>query len=148
MRFKSSKFLGVSILALATVFMTQGCGTFGAKPVDNGQTALIQEVNGQAEMKLDEGEWETAMKAVKLRAGDELRTRENSIVTLQLGENGGSLDLQENSVLKIVQIGGTLDTPEPGAIVELKKGRVTGDTKNPTKAKVQVRTPRGNFVID
>jgi hypothetical protein len=148
MRFKSSKFLGVSILALATVFMTQGCGTFGTKPVDNGQTALIQEVNGQAEMKLDEGEWETAIKGVKLRAGDELRTRESSIVTLQLGENGGSLDLQEDSVLKIEQIGGTLDKPEPGAVIELKKGRVTGDTKNPVKTKVQVRTPRGNFVIE
>ena len=142
------RFPSIAVLISVGAICFQGCSTPGTARVDNGETALIQDINGEAEMVLDEGEWEPAHTGVKMRAGDKIRTRENSTATLELGENGGSVQLQPRSEIKIQQIGSDLNHPEVNAVLELEKGRIIGDTKNPPKhGKIMVRTPRETFEV-
>jgi len=142
------KLLAQAGFILLASICIQGCSTIGSARVDNGQTAMIQDINGEAEMVLDEGEWQPAHSGVKLRAGDKIRTRENSTATLDLGENAGSVQLQPESQLKIQQIGSDPNHADLNAVLELEKGRIIGDTKSPPKhGKVMVRTPRGTFEV-
>lgn len=73
-----------------------------------------------------------------------MRTGPGSRVNLSLGPHGGVLTVHPDSVLELERLGPSADEPAVAAVLNLARGRVTGDTLDlPAGMKIVVKTLGG-----
>jgi len=138
-------FSGIALFILASM---SGCAT-SATPSEarTGGEAAIVRVEGSADL-FRGGIWTTAYGGETLHQGDQARTAANGKIDINLGSYGGVLTLMPDSLLQLEQLGPTSPEAEVLAIVDLRLGRVIGDTlKPPARKKVLIRTSTGTQEI-
>ena len=134
-----------TLLAVATAFLLAGCAsTYRMK---SPGYVTVQSRAGVAEISRQGGAFKKAARGNFLRPGDVARTGAQGRIDFDLGRFGGVLTLHPYSTLRFEQIGIAGD-PEVLAILELPRGRVTGDTLElPDGASIVVKTPAGEHRI-
>jgi len=107
-------------------------------------TARVNSLEGSAEVSRGDGAWESASLWHKFSAGDRARTGADGTLNLTLGRYGGVLTLMPGSLLEFEQLGPVEGNPRIVAVLNLREGRVVGDTlKLPEGTQVQVKTRAG-----
>ena len=143
----SAEIFTVALISAMTLFFS-GCATQKTAYSDPNATAVVQEVSGAAEISTDGSSWGKAAPGTAIPAGSRIRTSPNGMVTLNLGNNGGSVDVMPGSLLEIERLGATTSEPDVLAVLNLREGRAVGDTKNPpSHGKVIIRTPKGTYEV-
>ena len=140
---------GSFILALLSTvaLIVTGCAT-RKSPVSSAGSAVLQEVRGDVQITTGGSSWSKARRGDSVHAGELVRTGQNGSATINLGSNGGSLEVKPGSLLELRQIGPSGRDPEVVAILNVLEGRIVGDTKNPpSKGKVIVQTRGGTYEI-
>jgi hypothetical protein len=136
------------IFAFFAICFLSACANHKTHYFSSPNDAVIQAVSGMAEISNGGGPWSKAQTGDLVRAGARVRTAENGSATLNLGMNGGSVDVMPGSLLEIERLGPTQSDPDVLAVLSLLEGRVQGDTRNPpSHGKVVVRTRGGAFEI-
>lgn len=127
------------LLTVGLVLLQAGCATSGGLST-RGDSAVIQSIEGSAELSTQEDRWRTARPGQTVRAGATVRTAADSRVHFDL-KAGGVLTLHPDSTLTFERI--ALDK-EVLAVLNLTRGRVTGDTGRPAgETKIVVKTLGG-----
>ena len=135
------------LLLGSAVFVWAGCATAHSLPVSSGNAALTR-VSGTVETSLDGAHWRNAHPGDIISQDGWLRTRADGHVAVRLDPFGGVLTLMPGSVLQFAQLGRKEADSEIVATLDLRQGRVVGDTLAlPPHAKILVRTPEGAYDI-
>jgi hypothetical protein len=122
--------------------LASGCVTPLHGP--GGSTARISSLEGQAEIAHSGDPFEPASLWQKVSTGDRARTGANGKINFSLGRHGGVLTLMPDSLLEFERLGTTDQDSRIIAILNLREGRVIGDTlKLPEGKRVQVKTRGG-----
>jgi len=136
-------------LAAVIFLFSIGCASAGphASPQTDGR-ALIKHVEGIAEVSGPAGAWSRARESDALRQGDQVRTGANGKIDFDLGTSGGVLTLMPESLLRFEQLGSAPSGTDVLAILDLREGRVVGDTLQlPPHKKILVKTRTGSYEI-
>jgi hypothetical protein len=138
----------VSGIALFILASMSGCATSTTRSeARTGGEAAIVRVEGSADL-FRAGNWAPARVGETLHQGDQARTAANGKIEINLGNYGGVLTLTPDSLLRLEQLGPTSPEAEVLAIVDLRRGRVIGDTlKPPARKTILIRTPTGTQEI-
>ena len=134
----------MKIIVVLTIagFLLTGCASTTVRGGKGG--AVAQSVNGAAEFSSGEGQWQKLRSGRKVEAGANVQTGADSTVHFNLGDYGGVLTVHPESTLTFEQIGPTAPDDEVLAVLNLTRGRVTGDTlKLPGGKKIIVKTLGG-----
>lgn len=129
-------------LSSLAILLLSACVTPLHSP--GGSTARISSLEGQAEIARNGEEFEPATLWQKVSTGDRARTGGNGKINLSLGRHGGVLTLMPDSLVEFERIGTSEDDARIVAILNLREGRVVGDTlKLPEGKRVQIKTRGG-----
>ena len=105
---------------------------------------MVQSVTGTAEVLDDAGQWRRVRRGDNIREGLTVRTGAGSRVDLKLVPYGGVLTLHPESTVTFERIGRRTGTEDAAAILDLTRGRITGDTLVlPSGTKIFVKTLGG-----
>jgi hypothetical protein len=130
---------GMNKLVLCALVVIAGCAT----PRAGRMAATVQSVTGSAEVQRKDGQWRPLRQGDRLGAGASVQTGPGGTISFQLGTAGGVLVLHPNSTVVFEQLGAAPD-PDVLAVLNLTRGRVTGDTlRPPGQRKIIVKTPGG-----
>ncbi len=139
---------GLPGLFLVASLLLIGCATHRVSMAPSSSEAVIQDVSGGAEISTGANSWSKAQPGSTLHTGSRVKTGPNGTVTVNLGSNGGSVDVMPGSLVEIERLGATRTEPEVVAILNLLEGRVVGDTKTPpSHGKILVRTRGGTYEV-
>jgi hypothetical protein len=131
---------------VALLLFATGCATM--RSGGGAGSARISSVEGNAEIAHGNGAWETARLWQKLSTGDRARTGANGTINFSLAGHGGVLTLMPDSLLEFEQLGATEPDGRILAVLNLREGRIVGDTlKLPEGKRIQVKTRGGTHEI-
>ena len=108
-------------------------------------SAQITQTRGNTEI-MQGGAWKSARVGVGLREGDAIRTGAASDADLHFGEFGGAARVNPESEVWIQHFGWTNEPAGKTMVVilDLRKGRISGDTLNPApNSRFLVKTDAG-----
>jgi len=136
----------VALVAIGS-FILGGCASHKATYFGLNSAAIVEEVRGSAEVSRSGSAWNMAQTGNTIHPGGRVRTGSDGTVTLNLGSNGGTVEVIPDSLLELEQIGPTGGNSEVLATLNVLEGGVRGDTKNPPRGKILVRTRGGTYEI-
>jgi hypothetical protein len=133
------KKLDLLLVVFMSVFLTS-THAFSEEP----RKAIVTEVRGMVEARVDSLDWRPAQAGLVLHERDEIRTAENSFAAILVDEEGksGKLDLKEKSHLKFNQLNLEPLTGDKTTLLDLAIGRVMVKAeKLQGDSTFEVRTP-------
>ena len=136
----------VAVAAISS-FILVGCASHKTTYFGLNSAAIVESVQGSAEVSRTGNAWSAAQTGNTIHPGGRVRTGSDGTVTLNLGGNGGTVEVIPDSLLELEQIGPTGGNPEVLATLNVLEGGVRGDTKNPPRGKILVRTHGGTYEI-
>jgi hypothetical protein len=131
-----------SILLLC--LLATGCATpRSTPPTASSAHVLVANRTGTAAISRADGVFKSATRGSAVHQGDVARTGNDGRIDFDLRQYGGVLTLHPDSLVRFEQIGVASD-PQVILVLDLSRGRVTGDTlKLPGDTKIVVKTPNG-----
>jgi hypothetical protein len=137
----------VIFVVAATLAGLAGMGC-ASTPALHQDWAVVQKAEGLAEVSSDGLKWKPVRSGQKLAAGATLRTGPEGWIDLQLGTRAGVLRVHPDSTVVLEAIGVNHIDRETAAVLNLTRGRVTGDTLDlPPGMKIVVKTLVGMHEI-
>ena len=139
----------LSVVVSFLLFST-GCATNKANrhATPGGAEAVITHVEGSARINPGGGNWQIAKTGIALHRGAQARTGADGKLKIDLGRYGGVLTLMPNSLLNFEQVGPLKPDAAVLSILDLREGRVVGDTVSMRVGKkILIRTPDGTHEI-
>jgi hypothetical protein len=139
----------ISGVACSILILLGACASSAPRTHPRSEAeAVVSRIEGKAEISRASGSWTPAHLGETLHEDDQARTGAGAKLDLNLGNLGGVLTLMPESLLRFEQ----LSPPSPGAdilaILDLRQGRVVGDTlKLPQGKKILIRTRAGTYEI-
>lgn len=136
-------------LALVIFIVVLGCSSANSPRNPQGDSRLlIKHVEGTAEISGAAGTWSQAREGDTIQEGLQARTGANGKIDFDLGTSGGVLTLMPESLLHFEQLGPVRSGSDVLAILDLRDGRVIGDTlKLPPRQRIVVKTRTGSYEI-